>query len=194
MKNNIFFADIKRNCEVKVLTEKDCRYLKVKFLKDKKGFTFIEIILVMAILIIFASTTVLYMGHLRDINVKKAANEVDTALDKLQVRAMSKAKTPYMYIYRLDDGCYMKVLNEEITLFDTSKFDKNGTKIGAAAIKIYQNDETTAGEVTGQKFITIVYNKSSDFSDKTNVSTIIFKGNSRHEIRLIKYTGKHILE
>ena len=179
---------------MKILTEKNHKYLKNRFLKDKKGFTLIEMILVIAILIIFASTTVLYMGHLRDINVKRAAEQIDTALDKLQVRAMSKAKTPYMYIYRLDDGCYMKVLNEEITLFDSSKFDKNGTKVGAAAIKVYQNDETAANEITGQKFITIAYNKSSDFSDKTNVSTIIFKGNSRHEIRLIKDTGKHILE
>ena len=165
-----------------------------KFLKDKKGFTFIEMILVIAILIIFASTTVIYMGHLRDINVKRAANQVDTALDKLQVRAMSKAKTPYMYIYRLDDGCYMKVINDEITAFDTSRFDKNGTKIAAAAVNIYRDSETAANLITGEEFITIVYNKSSEFNDRTNVSTIIFEGKTKYQIRLIKETGKHILE
>lgn len=176
------------------MAEKNNKDLKSEFLRDKKGFTFIEMILVIAILIIFASTTVIYMGHLRDINVKRAAKQVDTALDKLQVRTMSKAKIPYMYIYCLDDGCYMKVTDEEITSFDASKFDKNGTKIGAAAIKIYKNDEKDASEIKGQKFITIVYNKSSDFNDKTNVSTIIFKGNSKHDIRLIKDTGRHIFD
>lgn len=164
---------------------------------DKRGFTFVEIIIVIAMLGIFAVLTVLYMGHLRDINVKRTVNEVDTALDKLQVRAMSRAKTPYMYIYHLDDGCYMKVLEEKITVFDSSKFDKNGTHISADAIKIYRNDETEANKVDGDNFITIVYNKSSEFNYEagaTNVSTIIFKGNSTYKLRLIKETGKHIAE
>lgn len=164
------------------------------FFGEQKGFTFVEIILVMAILIIFAATTVFYMGHLRDINVKRAAEQVDTALDKLQVRAMSKAKTPYLYIYRLDDGCYMKVLDEEITSFDAAKFDKNGTKLGAAEIKVYLDEKKDENEVKEQKFAMIVYTKSSDFSDKTNTSSIIFEGNSKCVIRLIKDTGKHILE
>lgn len=177
-----------------ILKIKNHKFFKDKLFMNKKGFTFIEIILVMAILIIFASTTVLYMGHLRDINVKRAAEQVDTALDKLQVRAMSKAKTPYMYIYRLSDGCYMKVIDDDINSFDASKLDENGTKIGGAAISVYKDDETTANQITGQKLIKIVYNKSADFSDNTNVSKIIFKGNTTHTIRLVKDTGKHIMK
>lgn len=177
--------------EVKVLEKNKI------FLKDKKGFTFVEIILVIAMLLILAGGVIIYMGHLRDVNVKRVVNEVDNTLDKLQVRTMSKAKTPYMYIYRLDDGCYMKVIEEKIDIFDSSKFDKNGTRLGAASIQIYKDNETEENKITGQKFIKIVYNKSSEFNYETgatNVLSIIFKGNSKYKIRLIKDTGKHIVE
>ena len=62
---------------------------KNKVSNNNTGFTLIETIIVMAILVIFASFTVLYMGHLKSVNVRQAANQVYTSLDKLQVKTMS---------------------------------------------------------------------------------------------------------
>ena len=47
---------------------------KNKVSNNNTGFTLIETIIVMAILVIFASFTVLYMGHLKSVNVRQAAN------------------------------------------------------------------------------------------------------------------------
>ena len=75
---------------------------KNKVSNNNTGFTLIETIIVIAILVIFASFTVLYMGHLRAVNVRQAANQVYTSLDKLQVKTMSKTDIPHLYIYKTD--------------------------------------------------------------------------------------------
>ena len=166
--------------------------LNKRFLKNDKGFTLLEIIVMFAMLVVLSSCVVLYMGHLRDVNVKHAAKQVDMSLDKLQVRTMSKAQTPYLYIYKLDDGCYMKVLNKEITSFDYSEFDNTGTRLGSSSIKIYKERSGIKEEISGTKFVTLNYNKSAQFN--TDISSVIFKRDSEYKIKLIKDTGRHIME
>ena len=152
---------------------------KNKVSNNNTGFTLIETIIVIAILVIFASFTVLYMGHLKSVNVRQAANQVYTSLDKLQVKTMSKTDIPHLYIYKTDNGCYMKILTSDITAFDSSVFDDTGTKLGSASIEIFQ-------------FINIYYNKSAQF--QSDVSAVIFKRNSEYKIKLVKETGRHIME
>lgn len=162
-------------------------------LQNQKGMSLIEIIIVFAMIGILASTAVLYMGHLRAANTKKAAELVNTALNKLQVRTMSKANTPYLYIYHLSDGCYMKVIEEKLTSFDSARMDSNGTKLGSDSIAIYMDSETGT-QVNGNDFIRIVYTKASGFGDDTTVSKIVMKGSSTCQIKLMKETGKHVME
>ncbi len=157
-----------------------------------KGFTLIETIIVIAILVIFASFTVLYMGHLRSVNVRQAANQVYTSLDKLQVRTMSKTDTQHLYIYKTDNGCYMKILTKNITAFDNSVFDDTGTRLGSASIEVFQEKNGSKEEIKGDKFINIYYNKSAQF--ESDVSAVIFKRNSEYKIKLVKETGRHIME
>jgi type II secretory pathway pseudopilin PulG len=152
----------------------------------------IEIIIVMAMIIILASTTVLYLGHLRAANTNKAAEEVNSALSKLQVQTMSKATTPYLYIYHLSDGYYMKVLNTNLTSFSGSLDDK-GTKLGNSSMDIYI-DSTAGTKVDGSHFIKIVYTKASSFGSETNVSRVVIQGGTTKNIRLIKDTGRHFIE
>ena len=103
---------------------------------NQKGVTLVEIILVIAIIGILASTSVMLIGHLRYADTEKAVKAVDSSLDKLQVQTMSKADTPYLYIYHLSDGCYMKIMNDDVTSFDSSKFDKKGVKLSNNRVDI----------------------------------------------------------
>ncbi len=82
------------------------------------------------------------IGHLRYADTEKAVKAVDSSLDKLQVQTMSKADTPYLYIYHLSDGCYMKIMNDDVTSFDSSKFDKKGVKLSTiASISIWKANQ-----------------------------------------------------
>jgi prepilin-type N-terminal cleavage/methylation domain-containing protein len=167
--------------------QRKCRY-------NNRGMSLIEIIIALAMAAIFASSVVLYLGHLRAANTNKAAEQINTALNKLQVQTMSKAATPYLYIYQLSDGCYMKVLNANLTTFDSSNLDDKGTKLGNNSIAVYMDDSETGTKVEGNKFIKIVYTKASNFGSGTNVSKVVVKGSSTKNIRLIKETGKHFIE
>ena len=66
----------------------------------KKGFTMLELIIVIAILGIFTALTSLTFAYIRSGNVKSAAKTVDATLDTLRIETMSRFKTPKMYIYK----------------------------------------------------------------------------------------------
>ena len=76
--------------------------MKKRKLLGQNGITLVEIIIVIAIIGILASTSVMMIGHLHYANTQKVVRTLDASLDALQVRTMSKAGSSYLYIYKLD--------------------------------------------------------------------------------------------
>ena len=65
--------------------------MKKRKLLGQNGITLVEIIIVIAIIGILASTSVMMIGHLHYANTQKVVRTLDSSLDALQVRTMSKA-------------------------------------------------------------------------------------------------------
>lgn len=160
--------------------------------QNQKGMTLIEIILVFAIVAILAGSAVMVIGRLRYADTQKVVTTLDSSLDKLQVQTMSKTGDHYMYIYHLSDGCYMKVLPDDLTSFDSSKLDANGTRLANDTVSIYM-DSAAGTKVDGSNFIKVAYTKSLTFDSKTNVNYIVVVGGSTYTIRLVDDTGKHFV-
>ena len=171
--------------------------INVNVKKENSGMSLVELIIVIAIIGILAGVSIGMMGHIHYADTKKAVETIDAELDRLRIFSMSKKEIPYLYIYQLDDGCYMREINEEIWNFDAAKFTKDGTKIAGKDVSIYM-EAKDGTKVSGNKFIRIAYDRSGVIDDtnvsgncRTNVTNIIVSGNSDYKIEFSTATGKH---
>ncbi len=170
--------------------------------RDRRGFSMVELIVVIAILGILAGTSVTLFGHIRYANIKKAVETVSDRLDRQRIMSMSRQGTQYLYIYRMSDGYYMKSLSVKLDAYDAAYLATDADKICGKNIDISGEDST--GTVTPlaseSSLIRIVFKKSgvlnvsTEDNSGTNVRGIVFSGSSTYCIRLIPETGKHLIE
>lgn len=157
---------------------------------NQKGMTLVEIIIVIALIGILAGSSVVLIGHIGYANTKKTVESIDVSLDKLQSTAMSKKEKQYLYIYKRDDGYYMKQLSEKLDVLDSTKLDGNGTKISGKDTEIHI-DSPSGTIVESDTIIRIKYTRSGVFDTDTNVNGIVIEGKGSYTITLVKETGKH---
>ena len=70
----------------------------MKKCRNEAGVTLIEIIIVLAIIGILASASVLLIGHLHYADTERVINNIDTSMNELQIKNISKAEQSYLYI------------------------------------------------------------------------------------------------
>lgn len=158
---------------------------------EQRGITLVEIIIVIAIIGILASTSVMMIGHLHYADTQKVVKTLDSTLDQLQVKAISKSGNYYLYIYRLTNGYYVKILPDNLSAFDATKLTKDGTKLSNNTIKLCQD----GAELAENSFMKIAYTKQATFDTaNTTVQTILIDGVPKYSIRLVMDTGKHFVE
>lgn len=168
----------------------------MKKCRNEAGVTLIEIIIVLAIIGILASASVLLIGHLHYADTERVINNIDTSMNELQIKNISKAEQSYLYIYHLSDGYYMRILSDDLSSFDSSKLNGDGTKLSNNTIEIYGID--AGGSRMAIKgtanYIKVSYTKSGSFdSSKTNVKEIAIEGTPQQTLTLVFDTGKHFI-
>ena len=172
----------------------------MKWCRDHKGMSLVEIILVLAIMGIMTGVSATLIGHIYYANTKKAVEEIDATLSKQRVEAMSHKDTIYLYIYSLSDGYYMKQLSEELYAFDSSKMTSDGIKLCGGSTTVLRDGTA----VDDSHIIRIAYKRSGVFDTtdvsavagisgekRTNVTTITVSGRGSFSISLTAETGKH---
>ncbi|MBD5556655.1 MAG: prepilin-type N-terminal cleavage/methylation domain-containing protein [Roseburia sp.] len=172
----------------------------MKWCRDHKGMSLVEIILVLAIMGIMTGVSATLIGHIYYANTKKAVEEIDATLSKQRVEAMSHKDTIYLYIYSLSDGYYMKQLSEELYAFDSSKMTSDGIKLCGGSTTVLRDGTA----VDSSHIIRIAYKRSGVFDTtdvsavagisgekRTNVTTITVSGRGSFSISLTAETGKH---
>lgn len=191
----------------------DNRKRKLHIRTNESGFSFVEMIIVLAIIGLLAGGSVSLIGHLFVAKTEDTAKRIDTRISKLQVESMSKTaevsvgvydNKQYLYIYKRGDSYYMAALPTYITDETTAAStltDTAGTKISDSSVTIYRNAESSSNELKGNDYLRITYLKDGifDYSEdalvsqkKTNVEKIIIKGRGTYTITLVKETGKHV--
>lgn len=168
----------------------------MKKCRNEAGVTLIEIIIVLAIIGILASASVLLIGHLHYADTERVINNIDTSMNELQIKNISKSEQSYLYIYHLSDGYYMRILSDDLSGFDSSKLNGDGTKLSNNTIEIYGTD--AGGSRVAIKgtanYIKVSYTKSGSFdSSITNVKEIAIEGTPQQTLTLVFDTGKHFI-
>ena len=173
-----------------------------------KGFSMIELIVVVAIIGIFTALASISFNYLKSGNVKAAAKTIDSTLSKLKLDTMSKEAKPYMCLYREGNYYYMFCTTADKA---ESPSTTNGEKIGNGNVKITINNSKTIaeGEVVYIAFkkgsgafteevkkssgdITTVHDGISD-SDATIMVERADGSGTKYTIHMIKDTGKHYI-
>lgn len=172
-------------------------------MKNNKGMSLIEIIIVIAILAILTVGTLGGINYIRYGNAKECAYEINAALDKVRMEAMSRAEKPYLYLYEFDNSYYMR---QSTASASAELLNETGVRLGNKQLRLfYQTTLSAEQEITGftgGTYMKLGFDKStggisSNSADSSYYNKIIIKdadGTVRYTITLIKATGKHYVE
>ncbi len=172
-------------------------------MKNNKGMSLIEIIIVIAILAILTTGALGGMNYIRYGNAKSCAYEINAALDKVRMEAMSKAEKPYLYIYQFNGSYYMM---QSTAVASASLLNASGTRLGNQQLILsYETTHPASEDISRYedgKYMAISFDKtkggiSTNPSDSCYYKKILIKdsdGTVRYTITLIRATGKHYVE
>lgn len=174
-------------------------------MQNNKGFSLIELVVVIAIVAVLAGGSVLGIGSLAGWRVTNCASDIDSAMKNTRVNAMSKSSA-YMQIRCDSDGKYF--------LMESGKQEDSIAK-GNVSIR-YETDKGDVVDITDGSSLILSYNRSSGafMPIITNVAgdgtytfltdsggayvycrkIIVTNGRKTKTITLVKDTGKHTLE
>ena len=162
--------------------------------KNNKGFSLVELLVVLAIMVIVIAAGAGLFLNWRSWNITDCAKKVDSALDAAKVDAMSK-ETGKVTFKRGSNGiCEMEVYGED------------SEALGDEHVKMYYSDTDGHSniEITGATTLTISYDRATGgfkeigtnaSGDKVYCTQIRMVRKDREiRIQLVKSTGKHYIQ
>lgn len=184
---------------------------------DSKGFSLIELILVIAIMGVLVGGSMNIIGYVGLGNVKKCANMINSYIGEVRSDALSQAEAPYLIVYKCSKGIYaykttLSGADTEIVNLDGSEGERlTGQSIdltytneaGSQTMPDVSSESITVADLKDKnnaiqnKVIVIKFKKSTGaISDSVNFcSNMKVKKNARtYSINLIKDTGRYYIE
>ena len=89
--------------------------------KNNKGFSLVELIVIIAILAVLMGAVITYIGSLGTAQAKKCANGINSGFSQTKVCAMSRSSAS-MIVYCNDEGAFLKTIQGS-----TDRVEKIGT-------------------------------------------------------------------
>lgn len=172
-------------------------------MKESRGITLVELIIVIAILSLAAAMSFGGLHYIKYGNAKRCAYELNAALDRIRLEDMSRAEKTYLYIYRHGDSYYMTESTSEPTAV---LLGDSGVLLGNRQLGI--SWQTSAEPVSEQevedfpsgKYMKVSFEKSTGELSGNGADYykyILIKdrdGTIRYTIRLIQASGKHFVK
>lgn len=160
-----------------------------------RGFTLVELVIVVAILGVCTSLMFLSVGRASSAQAKSCAVELDSMLSKARTGAMSRAGEVYLEIYRTDTGIYCAYIEDaggEAAFEDTSK-------IGSGRLAVTYTGGDTETELGGPDSPLRVAFRRSDGTlncdspyDRVTAVTVA-GGGADYAVVIYPATGAHAL-
>ncbi len=156
--------------------------------RDHRGFSMIELVVVIAIMAILSTVGVLSYGMVSGRQVISCAEEIESYLGQTKTQALSRASAD-LEIFIGDDGVYVN-----------PSIENRDIKVGKSGITVkYQTDDGTEFTLSDTERLVISFDRSSGafqaLADGSYCKSITLD-NGRHsrKIVLIPSTGKFYIE
>ena len=168
------------------------RNCNLSVLHDQRGFSLVELVVVIAIMGVLAVGGLLSMSLVFGQNVKSCYKELESYLQQTRMMAMSRADAT-LKIYTKSDGVYVY-----------SSTENREVKIGKAGISVsYHDTNGNTVDVTGATELEISFDRSSGAFKPLSVGGGVSNycdmikltdGERTYQLKLVPKTGKFYLD
>lgn len=159
--------------------------------KNNKGFSLVEMIIVIAIIAIVTSAAFFGFGYLSMADCKKCANRINSGLSTAKSKTMAEVDQMNMFLYRYNDDFYIKYDTS-----DTITKDGDAEKIGNGSISIttYSVSGTTTVLQNGSEPVKVTISRKDGSYKTAPQSFLVSSGDVSKTVYLVTETGKHFVE
>lgn len=167
-----------------------------ELMKDNRGFSLIELIVVMALVSVLAVGAMLGARALRSGDVRNTAGRIDDMLELVKTENMTKNQRFYLVIEKQNDKHFLIVERGNIPI------SKEELVVEDGIITFFLDNGLSfdvGDESTGSKRLEICFDKASGRVSKNKADEIVTRivinsGTRTSTIHLVKLTGKHYIE
>lgn len=128
---------------------------------NNKGFSLVELLVVVAILGVLAVGTTLSYRAVKSADVRKAASTFDEMMKSVRTECMGKAEASYLYVYKENDGFYYVISSKKSSSLGEVKSLDGVQKLCAKSIDITCETEAGNDTISYGSFVAVSFEKGT---------------------------------